>query len=168
MRPCNTEPTNQLQNGSLWIAVEAKNIWQDRVQKRVDEHSEDVAMPQIPEEPDEETWLIRLKRFCAQIVDVLIARIQERLAEVSWRSSLNTLSDSERYANRQIVDCHVAQYHRNSSEYHVALGDLAKARAKSRRRTCLYACGTNEPAEGAGAFSKKRVRRRAVDARLRG
>ena len=96
-------------------------------------------MLQIPEEPDEATWLIPLKRFCAQIVDVLVARIQERLAEVSVRSSLNSLSDSERYANRQIVDCHVAQYHRNSSEYHVALGDLAKARAKSRRRTCLHA-----------------------------
>ena len=40
-------------------------------------------MPQIPEEPDEETWLIRLKRFCAQIVDVLVTRVQERFAEVS-------------------------------------------------------------------------------------
>ena len=63
------------------ITVESKNIWQDRVQNRVDEHSDNVAMPQIPEEPDEATWLIRLKRFCAQIVDVLIARIQERLAK---------------------------------------------------------------------------------------
>ena len=118
------------------ITVETKNIWQDRVQNRVDEQTEDVAMPLIPEEPDEATWLIPLKRFCAQIVDVPVARIQERLAEVSWRSSLNSLSDSDRYANRQIVDCHVAQYQRNSLEYHVALGDFAKARAKSRRRTC--------------------------------
>ena len=72
-------------------------------------------MPQIPEDPDEATWLIP-KRFCVQIVDVPVTRVQEHLAEVSWRSSLNTLSDSERDANRQIVDCHVAQYQRNSSE----------------------------------------------------
>ena len=61
----------------------AKKIVQDRVQKRVDELTEDVAMPQIPKETDEATWLIPLKRFCAQIFDVPVARIQERLAEVS-------------------------------------------------------------------------------------
>ena len=37
VRPFNNELASELQSGSLWIAVEAKKIWQDRVQKRVDE-----------------------------------------------------------------------------------------------------------------------------------
>ena len=40
-------------------------------------------VPQIPKETDEATWLIPLKRFCAQIVDVPVTRVQERFAEVS-------------------------------------------------------------------------------------
>ena len=53
------------------------------MQKRVDEQTEDVAMPQVPKGTDQVTWFIPLKRFCAQIVDVPVARIQERFAEVS-------------------------------------------------------------------------------------
>ena len=142
------------------------------MQKRVDELTEDVAMPQIPEETDEATWLIPLKRFCAQIVDVLVTRVQEHLAEVSWWPFLKSLSDSERARNHRFSGCAVSEEPREvdqcffmdlSSEFHVADGDFAKAHAKSRRRTCLHACGTNELAEGAGAFSQKRVRRSAVD-----
>ena len=137
------------------ITVETKNIWQDSVQNRVDEQSDDVAVPQIPEEPDEATWLIPLKRVCAQIVDVPVTRVQEHLAEVSWRSSLNRLSDSERYANRQIVDCHVAQYQRNSSEYHVALGDFPKSACEIAPWN-MFACVRDERTGGRreGLFQK--------------
>jgi len=108
VRSCNIERTSQVAEWSVpRITAEtfevAKNILQDSVQNRDNEHTEDVAMLLIPKETDKATWLIPLKRFServgAQIVDVLVTRIQERLACSSF---LKSLSDSGRYA---IIDC---------------------------------------------------------------
>ena len=138
------------------ITVEAKNIWQDRVQKRVNELTEDVGMSQIPEEPDEATLLIPLKRFCVQIVDVPVTRVQEhalRRCRGGHPSTAFPTANVTQIGKSSIVMSRNIRGTVRSTM--LLLATSRKARAKSRRGTCLHACGTNEPAEGGKVFFKR-------------
>ena len=74
------------------------------MQKRVDEQTEDVAMPQVPKGTDQVTWFIPLKRFCARSHSgALCAGVVKVIRQEPFQQ--RTVS--------QIIGFQVAQHQRN-------------------------------------------------------